>query len=323
MSDPPPEIALLPERLSELVKRTEDFVRAAKAPATLRAYRSDWRDFESWCLGHRLNPLPADPKTVALYIADLASCCASATITRRLTAITKAHQAAGYTESPSSARQGIVSETLKGIRRTIGTAQKGKDPLLTSDVKRVIGSSPDRLLGFRDNALVLVGFAGGFRRSELSLLNCEDVSFNENGALINLRRSKTDQEGEGCRIGLPWGSQPDTCPVRALRRWLDAAGLSEGPLFRAVDRHGRVSQSRLNKDSIGNVIKRAALRAGMSTEALAGHSLRSGHVTQGAMNGVPEFIIMKQTRHKSLATLRKYIRYGELFRKNSAAGLGL
>jgi integrase len=140
---------------------------------------------------------------VALYIADLASCCASATITRRLTAITKAHQAAGYIESPSSARQGIVSETLKGIRRTIGTAQKGKDPLLTSDVKRVVGSSPDRLLGLRDNALVLVGFAGGFRRSELSILNCEDVTFNENGALINLRDRRLIKRGKGARSGCP------------------------------------------------------------------------------------------------------------------------
>ena len=126
MRDARLDLARIPDALSELIKRTEDFVRAAKAPSTLRADRSDWRDFESWCHRYRLNPLPADPKTVALYIADLAACRASATIVRRLTSVTKAHQTAGYTESPASARQGIVGETLKGIKRTIGTAQKGR-----------------------------------------------------------------------------------------------------------------------------------------------------------------------------------------------------
>lgn len=126
MRDAPLDLARIPEALAELVKRTESFIRAAKAPSTLRAYRSDWRDFEIWCHRYRQNSLPADPRTVALYIADLASCCASATIVRRLTAITKAHQTAGYAESPATARQGIVGETLKGIRRTIGTSQKGR-----------------------------------------------------------------------------------------------------------------------------------------------------------------------------------------------------
>lgn len=125
MRDAPLDIARIPDALAELVKRTEGFVRAAKAPSTLRAYRSDWRDFESWCHRYRLNSLPANPKTVALYIADLAARCASATIVRRLTAITKAHQTAGHTESPASTRQGIVGETLKGIKRILGTAQKG------------------------------------------------------------------------------------------------------------------------------------------------------------------------------------------------------
>lgn len=127
MRDAPLDMARIPDALAELVKRTEGFVRAAKAPSTLRAYRSDWRDFESWCHRYRLNPLPANPKTVALYIADLAACYASATIVRRLTAITKVHQTAGHTESPASARQGIVGETLKGIKRIIGIAQKGRN----------------------------------------------------------------------------------------------------------------------------------------------------------------------------------------------------
>lgn len=149
------------------------------------------------------------------------------------------------------------------------------------------------------------------------------MTFCENGLLINLHRSKTDQDGEYRKIGLPWGSHHSACLVQALRCWLDSAGISSGALFRAVNRYGRISQTRLNKDSIGNIIKRAALRTRVRTEGLSGHSLRSGHVTQGAMNGVPEFIIMRQTGHKSLATLPKYIRHGELFRENYASGLGL
>ncbi len=309
--------------LGPLIKRTEDFVRAAKAPATLKAYSSDWRDFNAWCHGHGLQSLPTAPETVALYIADLASCCASGTITRRLTSITKAHETAGYSDSPASTRHAIVGETLKGIRRTIGIAQKGKDPLLTRQIRRVNEHCPEGQLGLRDRALILVGFAGAFRRSELAALAIQDLKATEDGFVVNLRTSKTNQEGAGREVGLPWGSHPDTCPVRALRHWLDAAGISEGPVFRGVDRHGSVSKVGLNKDSIGTIVKRAALRAGLSVKELAGHSLRAGHVTQGAMNGVREAVIMKQTGHRSEATLRKYIRHGEIFLQNSAAGLGL
>jgi integrase len=310
--------------LGPLIKRAEEFVHAAKAPATLKAYRSDWRDFEVWCQGHRLQALPAVPETVALYIADLASCCASGTITRRLTAITKAHEAKGYSDSPATTRHAIVGETLKGIRRTIGTAQKGKDPLLTIQIRKMIEFCPNGLLGMRDRALLLCGFAGAFRRSELAEVLVTDLDFTEDGVVINLRKSKTDQECAGREVGLPWGSNPDTCPVRALRHWLDVAGISEGgSAFRAVDRHGRVSRLGLNKDSIGTIVKRAALRAGFSVDALAGHSLRSGHATQAARNGVSEFVIMKQTGHKTTVMLRKYIRKGEIFQQNPAAGLGL
>jgi integrase len=311
------------EALKDLVKRTEDFVRAAKAASTLKAYRSDWRDFESWCQGHHLRALPAEPETVALYITDLASCCASGTITRRLTAITKSHQAAGYSESPATTRHVIVGETLKGIRRTIGTTQKGKDPILTAAIRKVAEHCPKGLLGTRDRALMLTGFAGAFRRSELAAFSVSDLKFTEEGVIANVRWSKTDQEGEGREVGIPWGAHPDTCPVRALRHWLEEAQISEGPLFRAVDRHGNVSDRGLNKDSVGTIVKRALLRAGLSVEKFAAHSLRAGHVTQASMNGISEFVIMRQTGHKSTETLRKYIRLGEIFRINAAAGLGL
>jgi len=210
--------ALPPPALRLLQQQAEEFVRAAKAPATLRAYRSDWTHFRTWCDEHTLCPLPASPKTVALYLSALAATHRPATMTRRLTAITKAHQIAGH-PSPATMQQPAVSETLKGIRRTLGTAQQIKAPLLTADVRRMVEALPDNLAGRRDRALLLLGFAGGFRRSELAALDVEDVQPTEDGLIVKLRRSKTDPEGKGRDVGIPYGSSPSTCPVRALAAW--------------------------------------------------------------------------------------------------------
>ena len=312
--------------LEELILKAKAFVVFAKAPATLKAYRSDWRDFEAWCRVRQLQALPASTQTVALYITDRASTLASGTITRRLTSITKAHQSASFTDSPASTRNFIVGETLKGIRRTIGTAQKGKSPLLADDIRRIIAAAEDSPRGLRNRALALVGFAGAFRRSELARIDLCDLSFTKDGVVIDIRVSKTDQEGAGRKVGVPFGSDPDTCPVLALRRWLSEAQISAGPVFRKVGRYGHVSKRGLNSDSIGAILKRAAARAGMSLETienLSGHSLRAGHVTQATMSGVSERVIMRQTGHKSTATLRRYIRIGEMFRENAARGLGI
>jgi len=240
----------------------------------------------------------------------------------RVTSITKAHQAGGFTNSPATTRHFIVGETLKGIRRTIGIAQHGKAPLLSADIRRIVAARREDLLGFRDAALVLAGFAGGFRRSELAGIHIYDLKFSSDG-VVSVRKSKTDQEGTGREVGLPFGSSTNTCPVRALRQWLDQAAIREGPVFRSVGRYGHVSRRGLHKDSIGKLLKRAAARAGMNVDPLCGHSLRAGCVTQAAMNGVREFIIMRQTGHKTVATLRRYIRSGEIFRENAAAGLGI
>jgi integrase len=217
----------------------------------------------------------------------------------------------------------VVGETLKGIRRTIGTAQKGKDPLLTKDIRKIVIACPDNLLGLRDRALILVGFAGGFRRSELARIEFHELTFGKKGVIVNVTTSKTDQEGVGRKVGLPFGTHPETCPIRALRRWLNAASIADGPVFRKVDRHRRVSPRGLYRDSIGIILKRAAARAGMRTGPIAGHSLRSGMVTQAAMNGVTEFVIMKQTGHRSIQTLGRYVRLGKIFIENAAAGLGI
>jgi integrase len=216
-----------------------------------------------------------------------------------------------------------VSETLKGIRRSIGTAQEGKAPLLTSDIRRIVGSCPETLLGLRDRALILVGFAGAFRRSELAAIDLAHLSFTQDGLVIDLCRSKTDQEAAGRKVGIPFGKDDATCPVRVLRRWLAESSITSGAVFRGVTRHGKLSRRGLHKDCVGWIVKRAASRASLKPEQLGGHSLRAGCVTQAAMNGVSEPDIMRQTGHKSAEMLARYIRIGEIFTRNAAAGLGI
>jgi len=317
------KLAPKPASIEELIQKAKTFVAAAKAPATLKAYRNDWRDFEFWCREHQLPSLPSTPESVGLYIADRASTLASGTISRRLTSITKAHQAAGFTDSPATSRHFVGGETLKGIRRTIGTAQRGKDPLLWADVRRIVAARREDVIGLRDSAIVLGGFAGGFRRSELAGIHVYDLKFSADGVVVSVRKSKTDQEGAGREVGLPFGTSQDTCPVRSLQQWLAASGISDGPVFRSVGCYGHVARRGLHRDSIGRLLKRAAGRAGMSVDPLGGHSLRAGCVTQAAVNGVREFVIMRQTGRKTVATLRRYIRSGEIFRENAAAGLGI
>ena len=308
--------------LSRLAGETREFLSAAKAESTRRAYRTDWMHFEAWCSRHALDALPASPETVALYITDLAASHKPATLRRRLTVISRAHQSAGY-PSPASMQQSLVSETLKGIRRTVGTAQVGKQPFYTQQVQTMIRALPGNLQGLRDRALLLFGFAGGFRRSELARLAVEDILREKDGLVINLRRSKTDQEAQGRKVALPYGSNPETCPVRAYRDWIETAGIEQGAVFREIDRHGRLATQALHKDSVGMIVKRAAALIGLDAAVYAGHSLRAGLATQAYLNGASELAIMQQTGHRSLATVRKYIRESSLFRDNPAAKLGL
>ncbi|HTQ57228.1 MAG TPA: site-specific integrase [Bryobacteraceae bacterium] len=309
-------------QLVSLRQQAQEFAAAAKAANTLRAYQADWRDFQTWCDGHQVPALPATPQTVALYLTDRASRLKASSLARRLTTINRAHQAAGYA-SPATMQSAVLSEVWKGIRRTKGTAQEGKKPLLTPDLRRMVTALPQNLTGMRDRALLLVGFAGGFRRSELAALRAEDVETTAEGLIVRLRRSKTDPEGQGRPVALPYGSDPLTCPVRALRLWLEHAQIAVGPLFRAIGRKDAVGNRALNPDSVAYLVKRAAGLAGLETGSYAGHSLRAGLATQAAMNGASELAIMRQTGHRSLATVRRYIREGTLFRDNAAAKLGL
>jgi len=305
-----------------LAEQARVYLRAAKAPSTLRAYRSDWEHFRQWC-GHRgEQALPSVPETVALYLVALAATHRPATMTRRLTSIAKAHAIAGH-PSPANMQHPVVAETLQGIRRTLGVAQPAKTPLLTADLIKVLAHLDPGLAGTRDRALLLVGYTGALRRSELAALTMDDLAWVQEGAVLTLRRSKTDQAGQGRKVAIPRGGHPETCPVTALRSWLEKAKITDGPLFRPVDRHGRARKAGLHRDSVGDIVKRAVERAGYEAAGFAGHSLRAGFATQAARNGASAFDIMRQTGHRSIATVSRYVRDAQIFRDSPASKLGL
>ncbi|PTM58808.1 site-specific integrase [Desmospora activa] len=310
----------LSTEFQEVLKKAKDYSRHSKAANTAKSYRADWEDFSAWCEQRNLSPLPADPQTVALYLTDLADRRKTSTLQRRLSAISQAHQAAGH-DSPTNGY--LVRTVWAGIRRTKGTYQEGKDPILVEDLRLIVESLPDTLTGKRDRALLLVGFAGGFRRSELVSINREDVKTVPRGVVILLRRSKTDQDGRGEKVGIPRGSRPETCPVRSLEAWLTEAGISGGPVFRPINRHSQVRNRRLTDRSVALIVKKAVQQVGLDPTRFAGHSLRSGIATSAAMAGKDERAIMKQTRHKSTGMVRRYIRDGELFNENAASDIGL
>jgi site-specific recombinase XerD len=302
------------------LNQAREFARHSKAENTLRGYRADWRDFCAWCETNGQQPLPASPETVASYIAACAGRLKVGSIQRRLNAIAEAHKAMGL-ESPTSS--GMVKNTLKGIKRTLGTAAVQKAPAVTADILSMVDVSDDGLIGLRDRALILLGFAGAFRRSEVVGLDVSDLDFNRDGLTITLRRSKTDQEGQGRKLGIPYGSNPETCPVRVLQSWLEQAAIAEGPVFRSLTRHGKVQSDRLSPGDVARVVKKLANRAGLDPTKYGGHSLRAGHATSAAASGASERSIMNQTGHKSVQMVRQYIREGSLFRENSAGKLGL
>lgn len=303
----------------EVVRKARTFASSAKAPSTRKAYQRDWAAFEAWCRDAGVTSLPASPATVATYAAYVTGeGLAVSTLQRALVSISQAHKMAGQASPTSDA---VVLETLKGIRRTKGAAQTQKAAILPDQIRAMLASLPDNLLGVRDRALLLLGFSGGFRRSELVGLDVADIEFTTDGLVVSLRRSKTDPEGQGRKVGIPYGSGPKTCPVRSLKRWLDAADVTEGPVFRPVGRWGHVGEHRLNDRAVARVVKRYAKAVGLDPRKFAGHSLRAGLATAAARAGRSERSIMNQTGHRSVQMVRRYIREGNLFNENAAAGL--
>ena len=306
----------LPATLGADFAAAVDLAKAEKAPSTRKAYGTDFRLFRVYCEAKGVSALPASPATVAAYIAAEAHTAKPSTIGRRIAAIRYAHKLAGI-ETPTDAEG--VKATMRGIRRTFGSARNKKTPAVAAKMKSMVATAPEGLAGLRDRALLLLGFSGAFRRSELVALDVADATENETGLLIMIRRGKTDQEAAGRSIAIPRGET--VCPVKALRAWLDAAGIEAGPIFRPIDKAGTVRPLRLTCRSVANFVKAYAVRAGFDGKVFSGHSLRSGFLTSAAANGASIFKMMDQSGHKSVDTLRGYVRDAELFKDHAGSGL--
>ena len=311
---PSKSVPALPAADFEIAK---DFARAEKAPATRRAYRSDFELFSAWCAPRRVPAIPASPETVAAFLAaEAARGIKPSSIGRRVAAIRYAHKLAGHDNPPTNSE--IVKATARGIRRSIGAAKVRKAPILAETARAMAHAAPETIKGLRDRALLLLGFAGAFRRSELVALNVEDIEETEDGFRVTIRRSKTDQEGHGETIAIVRGSA--ACPVKAVKAWLAAAVITDGPLFRPTEGN-RISQSRLAARSVADIVKSYAGRLGLNVADFSGHSLRSGFLTSAARRGASVFKMRDVSRHKSMDVLQGYVRDADLFRDHAGAGL--
>lgn len=299
-----------------VVQRAQQYAGESRATNTRRAYKADWRDFESWCVEQSRGAIPASSGTVALYITSIADRGrAVSTIERRLATISQAHQLAGH---PSPTKDAAVREVLKGIRRVHGCAPSRKKAVTVAEMRGLVATCDSSPQGRRDRALLLVGFLAGLRRSELVALEREDIQIEDEGLRIRIRKSKTDQDSEGREVGVPVGTRAETCPVLALTAWLQISGIIQGPVFQSLRRGGRPTGCGLSGNAVACLIKERAMQAGLDPEKFAGHSLRSGFCTSAARCGASEREIARTTGHRSLRILRVYIQAGNLFEENAA-----
>ena len=307
----------LPAALEADAEAARDFARESLSPATRRAYRTDIRAFEAWCSERGVQGIPAAPETVASFLAHEAQRgLAVSSISRRAAAIRLFHRAAGH-ETPTESE--VVRSTLRGIRRTLGVPPKQKKPLTSELLLSLLEHIPDSLRGKRDLALLLLGFSGAFRRSTLAMIEVEDLEEVADGFRIQVRRSKTDQEGQGAVVPIVRGRK--ACPVDAVNNWLSSAEITTGPVFRRMGRGGRVFPDALTPFSIGQIVKRYVEAAGLDPSEFGGHGLRAGFITSAVENGASVFRTMDVSLHRRVETLRGYVRRAEEFKDHAGDGL--
>ena len=312
---------VLEQNNKQLFQEARHYFENADAENTKKAYGSDWRHFSNWCENNGLVSLPVKPATLILYLTELARQYKASTIKRRLSTIARVHKENGFGSSLVYNQK--VRRTLKGIHNKIGSNQEGKKPLLAEDIKAMVSGLTGSVKDSRDKALLLVGYAGTFRRSELSGLNVEDLNFVNDGVIITLRKSKTDQAGEGIKKGILYGENEKTCPVQALKHWLDIAGITSGAVFRNFDIHCNLNEARLSHKGVALIVKRHVKKIGKNEKDFAGHSLRSGSVTQGAINGANDRALMNQGGWKTRSMIDRYVKDANIFRNNLSGSLGL
>ena len=299
--------------LQEASSAASHYALASKAASTRRAYQADAAHFVAWCRLQGVEPLPASVDAVAAYLAFLAgSSLKASTITRRCAGIRYMHRLAGV-ESPTSNES--LKAVLSGIRRSIGTAVTRKAPATADVVRAILAEMPQDLRGLRDKALILLGFAGALRRSELVALDVSDLEETAEGLLVHIRKSKTDQESAGDFVSVPHGSR--LRPVAGVMSWLKAARITEGPLFRSIKKGGSMTLERLSDRSVAKILKKRAEAAGFDPAIFSGHSLRAGFVTAALHHGADILRVMDVTRHREVSTLKTYDRRAKAFKQHA------
>ena len=305
--------------LKALHEETLNNLKSSKALNTIRAYKSDFKDFGAFCAKHNFKTLPTDPKIVSLYLTYLSGRDAKmSTLRRRLVSISMIHKLKGHyldTKHP------VIIENLMGIKRTKGSFQRGKKPILINQLKAIINvidnEKTEEIKKIRDKTIILIGFGGGFRRAELVAIDCEDLEFVSEGVKISIRRSKTDQFGEGMIKGLPYFVNETYCPVAHLKKWIKISNIKDGPIFRRFVKGCSLTSNRLTDQSVVLLIKSYLKLAGIENKNYSGHSLRSGFATVSAESGADERSIMAMTGHKTTQMVRRYIREANIFKNNA------
>ena len=294
-------------------------LQSSKANNTVRAYKSDFKDFGVFCAQNRFKSLPSEPNIVSLYLTHLSTNGAKmSTLKRRLVSIGVIHKLKGHyldTKHPA------IIENIMGIKRRKGSIQKAKKPLLVNSLKLIINAidkqKRQEIKKFRDRSIILIGFSGGFRRNEIVSIDYDDLDFVPEGLKINIKRSKTDQFGEGFTKALPYFDSSQYCPVISLKNWLDISKITSGPVFRRFLKGSKLSENRLSDQTVATLIKEYLNLAGINSKNYSGHSLRSGFATSAAESGVEERNIMAMTGHKSTEMVRRYIKDANLFKNNA------
>jgi integrase len=311
-----------PQAAAALAK-AQAYARQSTAPATLRAYKADWAHYAAWCAGSGFDPVPAAPATIGAYLASLATSHAPTTIRRRLSAIGKMHR---FNDLPWNPAHRDIQEPLQGVLRKHGRPVKKAAALTLEMLRRIVATCDHSKRGRRDRALLLIGFAGALRRSEVVALQVEDVALAANGLRIRILRGKTDKAGQGTEIGLPRGKHVETCPERAFKDWQEVAKRSAGPLFRRISTGGRILDTALHPDAVGRILAHRLAMAGIPVDGfdrMSAHALRVGFITEAYGKGVRDDDIMRHTRHRDLRTMRGYVQRAGLVEESPAGAIDL